>query len=195
MTIYLGLTGGIATGKSQADAYFKSKGYPIVDTDLIAHQLMQPGGASWQKIKDEFGTDYLNSDQTINRKKLSNFVFKNTQALTRLNDITHPLIKAEMHKQMHNYKNKLIIVDVPLLFESGFDKYIDASLLIDTTPELELKRLMARNGFTREQAQIRIDSQMPLAQKRALATYIINNTGTIEQLNQQLQEFLNNLEE
>ena len=100
MTLYLGLTGGIATGKSTASEYFRTQGVPVVDTDKIAHKLMEPGQASYKAIVNEFGSKILNEDKTINRKKLGEIVFNNPSRLNLLNDLTHPLIRKETFRQM-----------------------------------------------------------------------------------------------
>lgn len=193
MTLYLGLTGGIATGKSTASKYFLTQGVPVVDTDKIAHQLMEPGQASYQAIVKNFGSKILQKNQTIDRKKLGAIVFNDHKQLNILNDLTHPLIRKETFRQMDKYKTQdypICVVDVPLLFESGWDKYVDKTLVIATTPELELEHLMQRDNLSKAEAEKRINSQLPIKEKVKKASYTIENTATIDKLEKQLSELL-----
>ncbi|QNQ80122.1 dephospho-CoA kinase [Lactobacillus sp. PV034] len=193
MTLYLGLTGGIATGKSVASNYFSKQGIPVVDTDKIAHQLMEPGKRNYQGIVDYFGKSILNQDLTINRRILGQIVFNEPEQLAALNAITHPWIKHEAMQQMvifHQLGHKLCVVDVPLLFESGWDEDVDRTIVIAAKQDLEVKRLMERNNLDRQAALERIQSQMPLAEKIKRADYTIENNGTIAELEHQLADLL-----
>ena len=193
MTLVLGLTGGIATGKSTADKFFEEKNIPIVDCDEIAHNIMNVNKPAWKDIKEVFGEKYLNEDQTINRKKLGKLVFNDPTKMKILNEITHPRIFQEMESQIAQYKSEgysLIIVDAPVLFESHSEKYYDKTLVISLPQDLQIKRLMARNNLTKEEALSRINSQMALKEKEARATYVIENTGSVEDLYKKLNELL-----
>ena len=193
MTLVLGLTGGIATGKSTADKFFEEKNIPIVDCDEIAHNIMNVNKPAWKDIKEVFGEKYLNEDQTINRKKLGKLVFNDPTKMKILNEITHPRIFQEMESQIAQYKSEgysLIIVDAPVLFESHSEKYYDKTLVISLPQDLQIKRLMARNNLTKEEALSRINSQMSLKEKEARATYVIENTGYVEDLYKKLNELL-----
>lgn len=193
MTLVLGLTGGIATGKSTADKFFEEKNIPIVDCDEIAHNIMNVNQPAWKDIKEVFGEKYLNEDQTINRKKLGKLVFNDPTKMKILNEITHPRIFQEMESQIAQYKSEgysLIIVDAPVLFESHSEKYYDKTLVISLPQDLQIKRLMARNNLTKEEALSRINSQMSLKEKEARATYVIENTGSVEDLYKKLNELL-----
>ena len=193
MTLVLGLTGGIATGKSTADKFFEEKNIPIVDCDEIAHNIMNVNKPAWKDIKEVFGEKYLNEDQTINRKKLGKLVFNDPTKMKILNEITHPRIFQEMESQIALYKSEgysLIIVDAPVLFESHSEKYYDKTLVISLPQDLQIKRLMARNNLTKEEALSRINSQMSLKEKEARATYVIENTGSVEDLYKKLNELL-----
>ena len=184
MTYFLGLTGGIASGKSTADEFFEKQNIPIIDSDLIAHQIMEVG----QK-----GYHILNDDQTINRHKLGGIVFNDKTKLKKLNEITHPLVHQKIKQQMERYRlnqEKLVVVDVPLLFESGFESLCDGVLVISISPKLQVKRLMKRNNFTKEEALVRINNQMPLSEKEKRATYVVANTGTIDDLEKRLSDLL-----
>ena len=193
MSYVLALTGGIATGKSTADQFFKANKIPVIDDDQIAHDLMEPGQASWQAIKDYFGSEYLNDDQTINRKKLGQLVFKDSRALTKLNELTHPLIFLQTKKLLNQYQAQpIVILDVPLYFESGMDKKdIADGVLVITLPEkMQLQRLKERNHLTDEEARIRMQSQLPMVKKEQLADFVIENTGTIKELENKLAQLL-----
>lgn len=193
MTYFLGLTGGIASGKSTADNFFEKQNIPIIDSDLIAHQIMEVGQKCYQAIVNYFGKNILNDDQTINRHKLGGIVFNDKTKLKKLNEITHPLVHQEIKRKMERYRlnqKKLVVVDVPLLFESGFESLCDGVLVISISPELQVKRLMKRNNFTKEEALVRINNQMPLSEKEKRATYVVANTGTIDDLEKRLSDLL-----
>ena len=193
MTKVLGLTGGIATGKSTADKFFEKQNIPIIDSDKIAHNIMDIGKPAYQEVKSIFGNEYLNENQTINRKKLGQLVFANSKELKKLNDITHPLIYQEIQEKIQVERNKktpLVIVDAPVLFESNGQRYCDATLVITLPLSIQVQRLMARNNLTKTEAMNRINSQMPLSQKEKLATYVVDNTGTIEELENKLAKIL-----
>ena len=168
MTYFLGLTGGIASGKSTADNFFEKQNIPIIDSDLIAHQIMEVGQKGYQAIVNYFGKNILNDDQTINRHKLGGIVFNDKTKLKKLNEITHPLVHQEIKRKMERYRlnqKKLVVVDVPLLFESGFESLCDGAL-------------------------VRINNQMPLSEKEKRATYVVANTGTIDDLEKRLSDLL-----
>ena len=193
MTYFLGLTGGIASGKSTADDFFKKKNIPIIDSDLIAHKIMEVGQAGYQAVVDYFGSKILTDNQTINRRKLGEIVFNDQAKLKKLNSLTHPLVHQEIKRQMEQYRlnqEKLVVIDVPLLFESGFESLCDGVLVISISPELQLKRLMKRNNFTEKEALSRINNQMPLKKKKKRATYVVANTGTINDLEKKLSDLL-----
>ncbi len=193
MTYFLGLTGGIASGKSTADEFFKKKKIPIIDSDLIAHKIMEIGQNGYKAVVDYFGTDILNDDQMINRRKLGGIVFNDKAKLKKLNELTHPLVHQEIKQQMARYRanqEKLVVIDVPLLFESGFESLCNGVLVISITPELQIERLMKRNAFTKKEAIARINNQMPLSEKEKRATYVVANTGTIDDLEKKLSDLL-----
>ncbi|BAQ56929.1 dephospho-CoA kinase [Lactobacillus acetotolerans] len=197
MTFVLGLTGGIATGKSAADAFFKSKEIPVIDSDVIAHNILNVGQPGWKKVKEHFGSAYLNPDQTVNRRKLGQLVFAHPEQLKILNNITHPLVYQEIQKGIsYNREHRIpvVVVDVPLLFESSPKKYYDSILVIALPEKLQVERLMKRNNLTKRQALARIHSQMPLSEKVAKADYVVANTGTIEELRDKLELLLKKIE-
>lgn len=193
MTYFLGLTGGIATGKSTADNFFKKRNIPIVDADQIAHELMSKGQASYETIVGHFGEKILAKSGEIDRQKLGAIVFGDKNQLKSLNELTHPLILNNMEEKIMQYQSKgipLVILDIPLLFEDNLVHYCDATLLITAPFQLELSRLMTRNNLNREDAQKRIASQMPLSEKEKLADYVIENAGTVTDLENNLSSLL-----
>lgn len=197
MTFVLGLTGGIATGKSTADQFFRKQQIPVIDADKIAHEQMNIGQPSWAAIKDEFGPAYFNPDQTLNRQKLGQLVFEQPVEMKRLNRITHPLIRQAIFQRLRTLKErrtKIIVIDMPLLFESHSQTLCDQVLVITLPEEVEIKRLMRRNHFSRAEARERIKSQMPLQEKEAKADYVIANTGTIKELEAKLAHLLAKIE-
>lgn len=193
MTLVLGLTGGIATGKSTADAFFKEKKIPIVDCDEIAHDIMNVNQPAWRDVKRIFGLDYLNRDRSVNRKKLGALVFNDATQMEILNKITHPRIFEEMERQIQIQKVNdvpLVVVDAPVLFESHSEHNYDKTLVITLPQDLQLQRLMARNNLTKEEALSRINSQMSLKEKEKKANYVIENNGSIEDLYKKLNNLL-----
>lgn len=193
MTYFLGLTGGIATGKSTADEFFKKKNIPIIDLDQIAHELMMKDQASYKAILDHFGNDILAEDGEIDRKKLGAIVFNDKNQLKSLNELTHPLILNNMEEKMSQYQKQgtqIVILDIPLLFEGNSTHYCDSTLLITAPLELELSRLMKRNNLDEKEARQRIASQMPLSEKEKLADYVIENAGTVNDLENKLSSLL-----
>lgn len=190
MTLFLGLTGGIATGKSTASRILKEMGCQVIDSDLIAHQQAEVGQISWQRILEEFGPDFFNEDKSLNRKKLGQYVFANPEALSRLSEITQGEVLKEIQNQMQASQASVCVIDVPLLFEAGWQDYFDAVLLIAAPEEVELARLMARDDLSQAEAKRRMQAQLPLAEKRRRASYVLENTGTIEELRDKLSNLL-----
>lgn len=190
MTLFLGLTGGIATGKSTASRILKEMGCQVIDSDLIAHQQAEVGQISWQRILKEFGPDFFNEDKSLNRKKLGQYVFANPEDLSRLSEITQGEVLKEVQNQMQASQASVCVIDVPLLFEAGWQDYFDAVLLIAAPEEVELARLMARDDLSQAEAKRRMQAQLPLAEKRRRASYVLENTGTIEELRDKLSNLL-----
>lgn len=198
MTLVLGLTGGIASGKSTADSFFLKRNLPVIDSDVIAHDILNIGQLGYKKVISYFGQDILNSDRTLNRKKLGQIVFNDQSKLNVLNQITHPLIFSEIEDKITQnklFKKPVVIVDAPLLFETKVKDYCDKTLLIAVPEELQVQRLMTRDRLNKTEALNRIKTQMPLSQKEKLADYVITNTGTIKELETKLANLLCELKE
>lgn len=178
--ILIGLTGGVATGKSTVAKMFKKCGAIVIDADELAREVVQPGKPAWRDIMRRFGKSVLNSDRTINRQILGQIVFRDQMKLRQLERIIHPRVTAEQERLTRQASRKdpkaVVIYDVPLLFEAGIDKRVDKTVVVTADRETQIMRLKKRNGFTRTEAVRRIDSQMPLAMKRLQADYVLDGT-------------------
>ncbi|ANK59298.1 dephospho-CoA kinase [Loigolactobacillus backii] len=193
MTVILGLTGGIASGKSTVSRYLNEFGFPVVDADIIAREVVEPGTIGLQQIIATFSEAVLKADGHLNRQYLGRIVFGQSKELAKLTKITAPLIRETITKRLQLLKEKkasLIVLDVPLMFETGYDKLTDVTLLVEIPKELQLQRLMRRDQLTYTAALARINTQWPLAKKRALADVVIDNSGTVAQTKQQMLDFL-----
>jgi dephospho-CoA kinase len=196
VTVVIGLTGGIASGKSTVSNMFRNQGIRIIDADKISRDVVEIGEPAYQQIVKTFGQDILLDDQTINREKLGAIVFSNDKNRQQLNEIVHPAVRKEMLKQKQEEKEKnakQVVLDIPLLFESKLTHMVDVTVLVYVDEQTQLKRLMNRNGYSEEEAMMRIQSQLPLKEKVKLADVIINNNGSIEDTEAQVIEFLNGL--
>lgn len=188
------LTGGIASGKTLVTDYFRDLGIPIIDTDVIARQLAQPGEPVWHSIKTVFGADYFRPDGELDREKLAQLIFADAHERRRLEAITHPAIFAEVaHQILTLGKQKLIIVAVPLLYEVEAGDRFDAVIAVVATQEQQINRLMTTRGYTRIAAEARIASQLPTGVKTARADYIIDNSGEISATIQQIRQIFHEL--
>nr|WP_289036828.1 dephospho-CoA kinase [uncultured Allobacillus sp.] len=193
MTLVVGLTGSIATGKSTISNMFKSAAIPVIDADAIARDVVKPGEPAFEKIKAHFGNEVIGADGTLDRKRLGNIVFNDAQKRTELNQIIHPEIRKEMLTQRDELVKQgvpLVVMDIPLLFESKLFDYVDRTLVVYIPEKLQLERLMDRDGSAKEEAQSRIDAQISIEKKKEEADAIINNSGTIEESKQQLSDIL-----
>ncbi|MCH3906046.1 MAG: dephospho-CoA kinase [Lactobacillus sp.] len=181
MSYVLGLTGGIATGKSTAAAFFAKQGVSIIDADQVAHQLEEPGQSGWRAIKQAFGPTFFSADHQLNRHKLGRVVFAEPAKLAQLNTLLQPLIRDEIIRKIQQ-ADGFCVLDAPLLFEQNYQTLCKRTLLIAADQDVQLQRLCQRNQLDEKSAQARIDSQMPLAKKRQLADDIIDNNGSQAEL-------------
>ena len=195
MALVIGLTGGIASGKSTVAQMFKEFNIPVVDADVIAREVVEQGKPAYNKIVEAFGTEVLQQDGELDRPKLGSIVFYNEETRLQLNKIVHPAVREEMNTQKEMYIKKgvqAIVLDIPLLFESKLTSLVDRVLVVAVTPNTQLNRLMKRNNFSEKEATARIQSQMPLEEKVKNADEVINNDGTIMGTKTQLQVILKN---
>ena len=188
--ILVGLTGGIATGKSTVAGMFKRCGAVIIDADALARDVVQPGKPAWREIVSTFGKTVLNPDRTVNRQALGGKVFGHPAKLRQLEHIIHPRVAREqirLTKQAARKDPKAVVIyDVPLLFEAGIDTRMDATIVVTADRETQIARLKKRNGLSRAEAVRRIKSQIPLAEKRRRADYTLNGTLLLPQLKKQV---------
>lgn len=197
MSKIYGLTGGIAAGKSTVLDFFKTAGCTVYDADKIARQVVEPDTKGLQQIVKTFGTTVLNTDQTLNRQKLASIVFSDGEQLQKLNSITRPLIKERILKIIADTKasdNKNIaIFEIPLLFEGGYQQYFDGIITIYVNEQVQLQRLMKRNNLTKKVALDRINSQMPMSEKRDRADFVIDNSGSLSDLANEFDKLVSQL--
>lgn len=189
--ILVGLTGGIATGKSTVAGIFKRYGATVIDADALARDVVEPGKPAWREIVETFGKTVINPDRTLNRQALGSTVFGHPGKLRQLEQIIHPRVAREqirLTKQAAlNDPRAIVIYDVPLLFEAGIDKRVGATIVVTADRETQIARLKERNRLSRTEALRRIKSQMPLAEKRRRADYVLDGTLPLPQLKQQVR--------
>ncbi|WP_274307697.1 dephospho-CoA kinase [Solibacillus daqui] len=189
----IGLTGSIASGKSTVAKMIQSYKLPIVDADLIARQVVEPGTPTLKKIAEAFGEEVIAVDGSMDRAKVGSIIFHNGDMRQTLNGIIHPAIREEMLRQRDefmSYGEKNIFMDIPLLFESKLEHFVEKIIVVSVEEEVQLLRLMARNGFTEDEARARIATQIPVKEKEQLADAVIHNNGTLEDTAIQLQSIL-----
>lgn len=189
--ILVGLTGGIATGKSTVAGMFKRCGAVVIDADRLAREAVQPGKPAWREIVKAFGKTILNPDRTVNRPALGTKVFGHPAKLRRLEHMIHPRVAREQRRLTQQAAKKdpraVVIYDVPLLFEAGIDARVDTIIVVTADRETQIARLKKRNSLSRAEALRRIKSQMPLADKRRRADYLLNGTLPLPHLKKQVR--------
>ncbi|MCK9236169.1 MAG: dephospho-CoA kinase [Acholeplasmataceae bacterium] len=184
----IGLTGGIASGKSVAANYFKKSGIVVLDSDLIVQHLWQTNDEMVRKIEALFDFEIKTKQD---RKRISQIIFNDRKMRLKLNDIVHPLVFLELEKQLAMHQDqKLIVVDMPLLFEVGYEKKCDVTCLVYTTEEIQIERLMIRDQMSKEDAFLRLKSQMSIEEKKLKVDIIFDNQGDLNYLYYQIDQFL-----
>ena len=190
MTI-VGLTGSVGTGKSTVTKFFRQLGAYIIDWDELARAVVRPHSKAWKEIVEYFGKDFLNEDLTINRQKLAEVVFSDKEKVTKLNHIVHPEVLKKDERMTSEIKSldpdALIIKDIPLLFELTRPIFVDRIVVVSASEQTQLKRL-EEMGMSREDAQSRIKSQLPLEEKIKYADFVINNDGSLEETKRQVEQ-------
>ena len=193
MKMVIGITGGIASGKSNVCSVVKELGYPIISCDEITKHDYQIGGKIYNVVLERFGNEYLKDDNTIDRKKLGKLIFNNKSAKMLLDSITHPIIKEELLKEIEKYDDGLIFVEIPLLYEAKFDSICDKVICVFLSQKYQVERLMEREGIDEDFALAKIHSQMDLYMKKSLADYVINSKGNFDETRQQVIDVINNI--
>jgi len=187
----VGLTGGIASGKSTVSRMFEALGARIIDADRIARDIVEPGQESFSRIVKRFGRDILLPDGSIDRENLGRIVFDDSEARSALNSITHPAIIAEIASRVATYIEQdapLVLIDAALLFESGAKgSYMGEVILVTADEEVQIERIVRRDGLSREAADKRIAAQMPLDEKKRLADHVIDNSGSLDETERQVK--------
>ena len=175
------LTGGIASGKSTVTRYLRSKGYPVIDLDVIAHQVVQAGSPGLALLVQHFGQNILSEDGELNRAMMGQMLFTNPQVKEKVNQLLHPLIFKQMDEEIEAERlagSQLVFLDIPLFFESSSAFDYNQVWVVYVEPEVQIERLMARNQLTRQQAMDRINSQMSLAEKAKRADQVLDNSSS-----------------
>ena len=192
MILIIGITGSIACGKSLVSNYLREKGYTIIDADKIGHMALENDEVKKQLV-NKFGKSIL-KDNEVNRITLGKLVFENNENLKELNNIIHPQIRKNISEQIQVHKNeKLVFVDVPLLFEAKFDDLVEKIIVISLDEKIQLERLMNRNSLSKEEAVQRIKSQIPVREKEKLGDYVVDNSFTQENTYSQVDRILEKL--
>lgn len=193
MALVVGLTGGIASGKSTVSNFIREKGFTIIDADLEARLAVEVDEPAYNEIIAYFGKEIIMDTGEINRAKLGEIIFNHEEKRLKLNSIVHPDVRRRMtekREQAISNGEKLIVMDIPLLFESKLTGMVDKVLLVYVDEQTQLERLMNRNQFSKEEALARIGSQMPLKNKVKLSDAVIDNNGALEETEIQLNNIL-----
>ena len=192
----VGLTGGIASGKSTVAKILQSLGAAIVNADDLAREVVEPGHEAWKEIVASFGADILQSDQTLDRQKLRTLIFNQPEARKRLESIIHPRVRALAEERIRQYAAAgypVVIYEVPLLFEGNLQEWLRPVILVACDVETQTARLQNRDHLTAADAEKHIAAQMSLKDKRRLADYVIENNGSLEDLERQTRQILEEL--
>ena len=179
----VGLTGGIASGKSTVSKIFASFGAQVLDADEVARELLLPGQPAWKRLRQAFGEEFFHPDGTVKRKQLRKLVFANSEKRGQLNAILHPEVMKEINRRSEILSSSLqptvLVVDVPLLLEVRVAHRFDKIVVVDARQSVQVKRLMQRDGISEDEAKQALKVQMPLSEKVELADYVIDNNATL----------------
>ena len=191
MSKILGLTGGIACGKSTISAYLKEFGLPVIDADECSRAVVEKGSIGLEKLTEIFGSKILENDGTLNRKALGQIVFSDSEQLSLLNSVMEPLIREEISRRLNQENNAdLVVLDAPLLIEQHYDKICDLIMTIDVSKKIQLERLIERDNLSEDEAKSRIESQLSSRERNGFADVVIDSSGTVEQTRKQVIKWL-----
>jgi dephospho-CoA kinase len=192
-----GLTGNIACGKSYVSKVFAELGAHVIDADQVVHELLAAGTETYDGIVHAFGDGILDQNREIDRKKLAQIVFFDSDKRLLLNKLTHPAVGAEILRRIGDLEQSsssgITIVDAALMVETGNYKMYHCLIVVACDPALQISRLMSRDGLTEKEARARIESQMPIEEKRKVADYVIDTSGTLKQTRDQAEAVYRNL--
>jgi dephospho-CoA kinase len=193
---WIGLTGGIASGKSTASKWLIKNNVAVVDADAVAHEVVKKGTPGFEQVVKMFGPQVLSEDGQLDRKKLGDMVFGDRAKLMLLERIIHPLVQAEVARQRQEFEaqgHPFAIYDVPLLFEKNLQKDFEKVIVVSASQKLQMERMKARDHFTDSEIQKRLAQQLPMADKENKADFIVRNESSLKDLNDQLKNLLQKL--
>ncbi len=189
----IGVTGGIASGKSNVCHVISSLGYSVIDSDAISRELSEKGKPLYNAIVGRFGTEYLDEEGNLNRSKLGKLIFRNSAAKLVLNQTTHPIIVEEIKKRIKEQPDGIIFIEIPLLFESKLEYLCDKIICVFLSKKQQVLRLMEREGIDEDYALAKIHSQMDLYMKKELSDYVIDSQGSFEQTEEAVIQVINQI--
>lgn len=193
MSMIIGLTGSIATGKSTVSLMFDDFNIPVIDADKVAREVVKPGELAYKQIVDQFGQQILRADKTLNRQMLGEIVFADEAKRDQLNKIVHPAVREKMIEKRDAYlqaKAPCVVLDIPLLYENNLTHLVDKTIVVYADEDVQLQRLMERNEYTEQEAIQRIQAQIPVKEKAKKADAVIDNNGSKYKTYKQLEKIL-----
>lgn len=195
MSKIIGLTGGIASGKSTVVATIRKAGYQVIDADAVVHDLQAKGGKLYQALVDYFGREILDDEGNLHRPTLSRLIFESEEALRISSELQDQIIREELafRRDELAQTEDVFFMDIPLLIERGYQDWFDAIWLLYVDKEIQIQRLMARNQYSRKEAEQRIGAQMPLEEKISFADVLLDNNGSVADLEEKAQALLQQL--
>ena len=188
----IGLTGGIATGKSTVSELLTAYGFKVVDADVASRKAVKKGSKGLDQIREKFGQEAIDDNGEMNRKYVGELVFNNPEQRIELNKIVHPIVREIMEEEKNHYLNEgyNVIMDIPLLFENDLQDTVDEVWVVYTSESIQIERLMERNDLSQEDAKARVYSQISIDKKSRMADHVIDNLGDKLELKQNLQQLL-----
>ena len=195
--LIVGLTGGVASGKTTVSEVLREEGATLIDADQIGRELVQPQTPAWQEVVRAFGNEILDRDGSIHRQKLASLIFSNPRQRSLLNRILHPRIKEEIGRRLKGIRETdpqaIVVIDSPLLIETGRHRDMDKVIVVVCTEAQQIERLKRRNQLSEEQARAMLSSQMSLEEKTTVADYVIGNEGSLEETRQKARNVFKEL--
>lgn len=191
--IIIGVTGSFGSGKTTVSSMLKSAGAYMIDADKIAHGVTRPASKIYRKIIKLFGWGVLNQNKVIERRRLGRIVFNDQKKLARLNALVHPEVIKQIKKKIKSAKHKIIVLDVPLLVESGLKNMVDKLVVVKASRNKQIERIKRKTPLTKDEILKRIRAQVPLSDKVRLADFVIDNSGTIKETKKQIERMWNDI--